>query len=125
MKSYKYAVEIVSALILYVLVLVFSLTYLKNNDIEPQFKIVITLLPVVPFLFMLFSIIKRIAQLDELQLKIQLCALTFASLGTAFISFSYGFLENIGFPNLSMFMIWPIIALLWGVGAVVGVWRYR
>ncbi|WP_228145988.1 hypothetical protein [Acinetobacter sp. ANC 4558] len=68
---------------------------------------------------------RLITRLDELQRQIQLYALAFAFTATAFASFSYGFLENIGFPQLSMFVIWPVMATLWGVGVAIGVWRYR
>ncbi|MDQ8953389.1 hypothetical protein RFH42_10500 [Acinetobacter rudis] len=71
------------------------------------------------------SVIRLITQLDELQRQIQLYALAFAFTGTALTTFSYGFLENIGFPHFPIFMVWPVMATLWGVGVAIGIWRYR
>lgn len=88
-------------------------------------QVIICLLPVLPCLLTVMSVIRLITRLDELQRQIQLYALAFAFTGTALATFSYGFLENIGFPHLPIFMVWPVMATLWGVGVAVGVWRYR
>ena len=45
--------------------------------------------------------------------------------GTAVLTFSYGFLENVGFPPLNTFMIWPLMAMLWLLGQGVSRLRYR
>ncbi|USP42213.1 hypothetical protein [Acinetobacter sp. XS-4] len=125
MKKYKYLIELGSALILYLVVLVFSLRYLKKDNLDNTVQIFITVLPVIPCLLVVWSVLRQISRLDELQKHIQLFALAFAFTGTALLTFSYGFLENIGFPSFSMFIVWPIMAFLWGIGVVVGCLRYR
>jgi hypothetical protein len=64
-------------------------------------------------------------RMDELQMRIQFEALGFAFAGTAILTFSYGFLEGLGYPKLSMFMVWPILAVLWVVGLVLARRRYQ
>jgi hypothetical protein len=32
---------------------------------------------------------------------------------TAGASLTYGFLENAGFPKLSMFVVWPVMGAVW------------
>jgi hypothetical protein len=63
--------------------------------------------------------------MDELQRRIQLEALALASDGTALLTFSYGFLENVGFPHLSLFWVLPLMCALWGLGAGVAGRKYR
>ena len=36
---------------------------------------------------------------------------------TAALSLTYGFLESAGFPKLSMFWVWPVMGLVWGLHA--------
>lgn len=125
MKKYRYLLEFCCALMLYLLVLFFSISYLKKDNISDTLQIIITLLPIFPILITIFIVLRQFSKLDELQLRIQLSAIAFAFLGTAFTSFSYGFLENIGFPSLSMFVIWPVMAFLWCLGVLISIWRYR
>ncbi|MDQ7985251.1 hypothetical protein QYS36_09900 [Pseudomonas sp. G34] len=83
------------------------------------------LIPVVPMVVVAVTVIRQIRQLDELARAIHLEALALAFVGTALITFSYGFLETAGFPRLSMFFVWPLLAALWGFGAWLGWRRYR
>jgi len=83
------------------------------------------LIPIVPMIVVAITVIRQIRQLDELARTIHLEALALAFVGTALITFSYGFLETAGFPRLSMFFVWPLLAALWGFGAWLGWKRYR
>ncbi|MBV7562174.1 hypothetical protein [Pseudomonas sp. sia0905] len=83
------------------------------------------LLPIAPMIAVAITVIRQIRQLDELARTIHLEALALAFVGTALITFSYGFLETAGFPRLSMFFVWPLLAALWGFGAWLGWRRYR
>ena len=125
MKKYKSLIEFSASILLYVVVLICSLNYLKNDDIRYSTQIFVTLLPIIPCILVGWSVLRQLARLDEMQQHIQLQAFALAFVGTALITFSYGFLENIGFPHLSMFLVWPLMATLWGVGIAIGSWRYR
>lgn len=83
------------------------------------------LLPIAPMIVVAITVIRQVRQLDELARVIHLEALALAFVGTALITFSYGFLETAGFPRLSMFFVWPLLAALWGFGAWLGWRRYR
>jgi len=125
MNKFRHLFELVLSILLYIVVLVFSLRYLKNNQLDDATQMIVTLLPVIPCVFVCWSVIRQLSQLDEMQHRIQLQAFGIAFVGTALITFSYGFLENIGFPLLSMFFVWPLMATLWGMGIAIGSWRYR
>lgn len=88
-------------------------------------KTALALLPVPAMLMMAWVVIEHLRSLDELARRIQLEALGLAFVGTALLTFSYGFLETAGYPRLSMFMVWSLMGSLWAIGAVVGVRRYR
>ena len=125
MKKYRYLLEFGCALVLYLLVLFFSISYLKKDNISDTQQIIITLLPIFPIALIIFIVLRQFSRLDELQLRIQLSAIAFAFLGTAFISFSYGFLENIGFPKLTMFIVWPMMGTFWSMSTIIGSWYYN
>ncbi|MGH2365578.1 MAG: hypothetical protein ACRDGF_05055 [Chloroflexota bacterium] len=63
--------------------------------------------------------------MDEFQRKLFAESITFAFGGTALLTFSYGFLQNVGFPRVSWFAVWPLRAVLWGIGSLVAYRRYR
>lgn len=125
MKKYRSLIEFSASMLLYIVVLICSLNYLKNENISYSTQIFVTLFPIIPCILVGWSVLRQLARLDEMQQQIQLQAFALAFVGTALITFSYGFLENIGFPRLSMFFIWPLMAMLWGVGIAIGSWRYR
>ena len=56
--------------------------------------------------------------------RIHLEALALAFVGTALLTFTYGFLETTGFPKLSMFFVWPLMGAFWVIGCVLGLRRY-
>ncbi|MEX3630073.1 MAG: hypothetical protein VB138_11965 [Burkholderia sp.] len=85
-------------------------------------RILVSLLPILPGLGIYWAIVRR---LDELQRRIELESLLIAFGGTALLTFSYGFLENVGFPSLSLFVVWPVMGVLWVLSSVCVSRRYR
>ena len=119
----RYAVELGWALAAYLVVLFVSLTLLKSVTgaiIRPA----VALLPMAPAVFVIVAIIRQLRRLDELQRRIQFEALAISFMGTAFLTFGYGFLELAGFPRVSWFAVWPIMAVLWLAGLWFSQRRY-
>ncbi|KJZ25699.1 hypothetical protein [Tritonibacter mobilis] len=87
-------------------------------------EVLLSVLPMLPALFICGVVVTGIRDMDELQRKVQFEALALAFAGTALITFTYGFLEGAGFPKLSMFVVWPLMAGLWVVGVMMGRLRY-
>ncbi|WP_286157148.1 hypothetical protein [Sinorhizobium sp. RAC02] len=123
MKRYRYIVEFGAGMAAYAVVL--SISVLFVNQLEGFWKTALSLAPMVPALAVAVSIMRQIRRIDELQRQIQLEALSLAFGGTALISFSYGFLENAGYPKLSMFVVWPLMAILWIIGGLISHRRFR
>jgi hypothetical protein len=63
--------------------------------------------------------------MDELQRRIQLESLAFGFAAAAIATFTYGFLQNAGLPEVSWVWVWPVMAVCWMVGQLVARRRYR
>lgn len=87
-------------------------------------NVLVALLPVVPGAIVVIVALRFLSRLDELQRKIQFEALAFGFGATAILTFCYGSLQNVGFPDLSWTWIWPLMALLWLVGLIIATRRY-
>ncbi len=109
----------------YAAVLILSQKILAAGVESETARIALLLSPMLPAVLICGVVIRSIRQLDELQRRLQLEALALAFAGTALITFGYGFLEDAGLPRLSMFVVWPLMAVLWLVGGLAGRMRYR
>lgn len=120
----RHAVLMLVGLGAYVAVLL-TLPWLAVGPLESNVgRITLALLPMLPVVFLCGVIIRTIRHMDELQRKVQFEAVALAFTGTALITFGYGFLEDAGLPRLSMFVVWPLMAILWAVGVIIGRVRY-
>jgi len=120
----RYLYELSLSLIAYAVVLSLTLAIIIHYPGAAFWRPVIALLPMIPAASVCWVVIRQLHRVDELQRRLQFEALAFAFAGTALITFGYGFLENAGLPRLSMFSVWPVMAVLWVVGLVVNRRRY-
>src|SRR5690349_3257854 len=111
----KYSAMMLVSLALYAAALVISLTLLKNG-IDGPWKYAVAILPVLPALGVPYAVIRYCQTMDELQLRIQLESLAFAFATTAIGTFTYGFLQNAGLPEVSWVWVWPVMAMCWLLG---------
>ena len=109
----------------YIVLLIGSITVLTNFELPKAAQIAITLIPVIPTIFVLLAVMRALRDSDELQQKIQLQAVTFSAIVTGLITFTYGFLENVGFPHLPLLFIFPLMLALWGIGAGIFARKYQ
>src|SRR3954471_22314684 len=120
----KHGIGMMVSLALYAVALVVSLTWLKAG-IEGPWKYVVAILPVLPALGVPLVTIRYVQSMDELQRRIQLESLTFGFATSAIATFTYGFLQNAGLPDVSWVWVGPVMAMCWLVGQLVARWRYR
>lgn len=111
-------------MVLYTVVIVVSVALLKAQP-HAAWRVPVALAPVVPAALAVAAFVRFLARMDDLQRRIQLEALGLAFGATGILTFAYGFLEGIGFPNVSWIYIFPAMVALWGLGLVVATWRYR
>src|SRR5690349_23759122 len=77
-------------------------------------KTLMTMLPAIPVLLTVWVIARQFARADEFVRLRSLESIAVAAGVTAGLTFTYGFLENVGFPRLSMFWVWGIMGFTWG-----------
>ena len=123
----RYLREFIYSMIAYVITLSLSLIglgFFADYQLNAA-RVIVALAPVVPIIFMILSFLKYLNGIDELQQKIQLLAIGFAAGATSLLTFSYGFLENVGFPPISLLWVFPVMILLWGLGLAFISRRYQ
>lgn len=109
---------------LYALVLVLSVGSIEKFHLG-WWKIPVALLPVVPCLLIVRAMLSFFSKCDEMQVRIHLQSLAFAFAGTAVLTLTYGFLQNVGFPDVNWVWVWPLMGVLWIVGQGIAKRRYQ
>jgi hypothetical protein len=74
--------------------------------------------PMLGFGLMLWAIVRMLGRMDEYMRMRLLENISMGAAITVGLTFTYGFLETAGFPKLSMFTVWCVLAL--SVAAVQG-----
>ena len=116
--------ELGGALALYTIVLVIALAVGKR--MEPGIaQTALYVSPMIPFLLAVWAVVRQVRRSDEFVRKTTLEHIAIAAAVTAGWTFTYGFLENAGFPRLSMFTVWPVMGAAWAVLALAGCMRHR
>ena len=111
----RYTRELIWAMLAYTVILIASLTMLRIFEFSKFWQIVISLAPAIPVFFVIMAMMRLLADSDELQQRVQLLATSFAAALTGLITFSYGFLENVGFPKFPTFLVFPMMVAIWGI----------
>lgn len=112
----RYIRELIWAMIAYFVILVASISILKQGWIQMKwFIIVVSIAPALPVMFVILAIMRALRDSDELQQRIQLLATSFSAAATGLVTFSYGFLENVGFPKFPTFLVFPMLVAIWGI----------
>jgi len=110
----KYLLELSGALLFYSAVLVGSISMAK--PMEPgSARTLLVMAPALPLLVVIWVLVRQFGRMDEYVRLRNLESLAIAAAVTAGLSFSYGFLEGDRFPRLSMFWVWGIMGLGWGL----------
>jgi hypothetical protein len=110
----RYRWELALAMLLYSAVLIGSLLVAKR--LEPGvLRTVVALLPAIPIGLTVWVIGRQFRRMDEFQRLRSLESIAVAAAVTAGLTFTYGFLEEAGFPRLSMFWVWGIMGITWGL----------
>jgi hypothetical protein len=110
----KYFQELGGALAIYVAVLFGSLTLAQGFD-SGVARTLLLLTPLVPVVLGVWAVARQFRRMDEFVRLRSLESVAIAAAVTAGWTLTYGFLENAGFPKLSMFWVWPVMGLVWGL----------
>jgi len=124
-RSKQYLIELGSAFALYIALLVSTVVVGRAIAPTGALKLAINLAPMLGAFAAAWAILRELWRMDEMQKRIQFDAIAISFLGTALITFGWGFAEATGLPHLRAFEVWPIMCALWGVGVFVAHRRYR
>ena len=123
-KKWLHFRELAGALVLYTIVLVLAVTL--GGRIPPgPLRTAAYISPMFPFLLAIWATVRQIRRSDEFIRKTVIERIAIAAAVTAGWTFTYGFLENAGYPKLSMFTVWPAMGAVWAILAIVENVRHR
>ena len=112
----RYLIEMAIVMALYIGALMVALRV--GKDMEPGLaKTLLTLLPAIPVFLLVWVIARQFQRADEFIRLRSLESIAVAAAVTAGLTFTYGFLENLGYPRLSMFWVWGVMGITWGAHA--------
>jgi len=124
-KPKQYVIELGAAFTLYAALLIGANALERAIQPDGPLKLAINLSPMLGAFAAAWVILRGLWRMDEMQRRIQLDAIALSFLGTALVTFSWGFAEGAGLPQMRAFWVWPIMAALWCLGLVVAQRRYR
>jgi hypothetical protein len=112
----KYRLELFAAMIVYTVVLFGSISIAKGMDVGVA-RTLLLVTPAIPLMLAVWAIARHFRRMDEFLRLQSLEGIAIGAAVTAALSLTYGFLESAGFPKLSMFWVWPVMAVVWGLHA--------
>ena len=124
LKSYKGLI----ATILFVLAYFGARGVLEQEGIAPGLRIAAALMPVAPFAWTLWEIIKGVRTMDELEQRIQLEALAVAFPLSLILLMTLGLLEiatKLPAEDLSYRHVWTMLPLFYFLGLALAKRRYQ
>lgn len=125
--SQQYLRELGSSIAIYIALLVPSLIYGPEMP-DGLAKTAVLTIPVLGFFLMIWAIARQFQRMDEYQRRLALESLSLAAAVTAVtaaITFTYGFMENAGYPRLSMFVVWGIMGSTWAIAGLLRCWASK
>src|SRR5262245_4858411 len=106
----RYRLELGISLAIYIVTLHATIHFAR--PMEPStLRTALLLIPVIPTMLGVWAIVRHFRRMDEFVRLRSLESIAFAAAVTAALAVTYGFLENVGFPKLSMFWVWIVMGL--------------
>lgn len=118
----RYFVEFNGAMLLYIAAVI-GRVYAAPLVSDQTLKTLIILSPILPVFLAAFAVLRFYRGIDEYHRLQILESLAIAAGAAGVITISWSFLEDVGFPHLSIAYAWPIIAAVWGIVALYLGWK--
>ncbi|GJM40321.1 MAG: hypothetical protein DHS20C20_06030 [Ardenticatenaceae bacterium] len=122
----KYLTRFIMGMAGYSILLPISLIVVGDGRVQqPWVAILITLLPIAPFLNAMTAVVQNVRHQDEMQQRIHLESILVTALLTGAVTFSYGLLEATELvPPLPTVFIAPFMIAVWGISNLLITRRY-
>ncbi len=108
----RYYVEVLIATIVYIALCIACALLLKIIA-DSTLRVLVGLAPSVGIALIILAMVRWVMRADEFQRKRLLESFAVVAAITALWTWSYGILELVGFPRLSMLSVWPVMVALW------------
>jgi len=115
---FRYLAEMSGGFCLYALVLTISLEVGPHMP-KGILRTLVLVSPTLAFLLVVWAVVRQFRRMDEYLRLILLESIAIAFGVTAGWVVTYGFMENAGYPRLSMFSVWMVMMSAWAVIAIV------
>ena len=112
----RYLTEMAIVMATYIVTLTIAIRFGREMEAGLA-KTLLTVLPAIPVLLTVWVIARQFRRADEFMRLRSLESIAIAAGVTAGLTFTYGFLENAGYPRLSMFWVWGVMGFTWGAHA--------
>lgn len=119
-----YNKELGLSVVLYVIVLFASIFVAKTLE-AGALQTAVVLTPVLPGMLTLRAIIRHLNRQDEFMRVYMLEIIAIAGGVTAFLSFTYGFAEGVGFPKLNGFVHYGMFMATWLLVVIIRKFKER
>ena len=123
----RYLIRFILGMVGYAILLPLSLIVVGDGRVEqPWLAVLVTLLPIAPFLNAMTAVIHNVRSQDELFRRIHLESELVSALLTGAVTFSYGLLEAVELvPPLPTVFIAPFMISVWGIANIIISRRYN
>ena len=122
------SIPVLSSAVLWFLLYFAARVLLKRDDLEAWARVVIALVPLVPFAFCLLSIVRAIRAMDEMERKIHLEALAFAYPLATFLLMTLALMQravSLSFEDWSYAHVWFYLPVFYLFGLMRAARRYE
>jgi len=100
-------------------------SFLSGTELPQYQAAILALLPILPMLLAVRAVLNFSRSWDELERQQALEGALIAFLIVGMGTFSYGFLEGVGFPPLETIWVFPILIFSQGLGRFFVMRKYR
>lgn len=126
MARLPYATQLVIGMLVYGGLLALSIIALADGRLDDSpLRFVAALVPVAGMAITVLVVVNRFRTMDEYWQTVHLTALPVALLGAMGVALTWGFLENVGAPELSGFAWFLVMNATYLTGLALARWRYR
>jgi len=101
---------------------------LARAGLSAPWRVLVALFPLLPTFGYIWSVVRMLRQVDELQRRIQLEAIGFAFAATVIVAMAVDLLTQariVPAVHWGWCGLWCVMALLWALGHVIAYRRYR
>jgi hypothetical protein len=114
----RYFLEMLGGFLLFGLALAFRDNV--EHSLHPGLlRMLVLVCPVVPFLLVIWAVVRQYRRLDEYGRLVTLQTISIAFGVTMFWAFASSFLEDAGLPKFGMLSVWNVGMFTWAVIAIV------